>query len=321
MDIILKNLKAFSTSRKHTRDLVIRNTILLSSVLFLIQFYFYIKIGSALIVIFNGPALYLFYKVINEVEVKKKEILVHSIAPLLFICFYAFEVDEDALFYNIGFPALFFFAYAIACLRFKVRCEDVVLKSWIYYHKMFQMHIVVTLLLCYFERRFDFIFSFGTIFVSGALTIFSAIISVLTFYHLVKKDQKMVSDEEVLSVTALSKEDLEMISKLDTFFKESDAYLDMKFDFNHLIEETKLSRKDLSRIIKVGFYTNFYQLLAEKRIEIAKQKLEVLEEQFTIEGVMLECGFSSKSVFNKHFKNFVGMTPSQYLIHRRESRA
>jgi len=54
-------------------------------------------------------------------------------------------------------------------------------------------------------------------------------------------------------------------------------------------------------------------MIAEYRIEEAKTILQdPSQSQLTIEDIADEVGYNSKSAFNRSFKKFTGLTPSEY---------
>ena len=57
---------------------------------------------------------------------------------------------------------------------------------------------------------------------------------------------------------------------------------------------------------------NFFDLINGYRVEEAKEKLSDFKEEQTILGIGFEVGFNSKSAFNRVFKKFTQMTPSEF---------
>jgi len=71
----------------------------------------------------------------------------------------------------------------------------------------------------------------------------------------------------------------------------------------------------LSQIINQREGRNFYDFVNSYRFEefkrlIARQK----NQQYTLLSLALDCGFSSKSSFNRYFKKATGKTPSEYSL-------
>ncbi len=70
----------------------------------------------------------------------------------------------------------------------------------------------------------------------------------------------------------------------------------------------------LSQVINQKEQKNFYDFVNSYRIEEFKRLIAVpTNRQFTLLSLAHDCGFSSKSSFNRVFKKVTGSTPSQYV--------
>ena len=70
----------------------------------------------------------------------------------------------------------------------------------------------------------------------------------------------------------------------------------------------------VSFIINKHLYQTFYELVNAYRINAVKEMLSQNKaENLTLLAIALECGFNSKTSFNRVFKEINGLTPSQYL--------
>ncbi|WP_121965837.1 helix-turn-helix domain-containing protein [Myroides sp. N17-2] len=121
-----------------------------------------------------------------------------------------------------------------------------------------------------------------------------------------KRESKGVSG--VVESLSISTEQCETIIK---YFEKSEAYLETSFSLEQLANDLNLSKQQVSEVINQDMNSSFYQLLAMYRIDHAKVLIEE-NKNLTIEAIVDECGFSSKSTFNKYFKYYVGQTPSVY---------
>lgn len=121
-----------------------------------------------------------------------------------------------------------------------------------------------------------------------------------------KRVSKAVS--EVVESLSISTEQCETVIK---YFEKSEAYLETSFSLEQLANDLNLSKQQVSEVINQDMNSSFYQLLAMYRINHAKLLIEE-NKNLTIEAIVDECGFSSKSTFNKYFKYYVGQTPSVY---------
>lgn len=73
----------------------------------------------------------------------------------------------------------------------------------------------------------------------------------------------------------------------------------------------------ISQVINSVEQKNFYDFINEHRVEEFKQLVSLSENQhFTLLALAFECGFNSKTSFNRNFKKATGMTPSTYLEQR-----
>lgn len=95
------------------------------------------------------------------------------------------------------------------------------------------------------------------------------------------------------------------------FFESNQAVLNPNFSIEDLAHYVNMSKNEVSEVINQELAINFYQLIAKYRIDHAKVLLKT-NENLTIEAIVEESGFNSKSTFNKYFKLFVGQTPSDY---------
>ncbi|MGS4346957.1 helix-turn-helix domain-containing protein [Myroides odoratus] len=95
------------------------------------------------------------------------------------------------------------------------------------------------------------------------------------------------------------------------FFETSDEFLANSFSLEDLADAVGLSKQEVSTVINHQLNSSFYHMVAQYRILHAKALLQE-RNNLTIEAIVEECGFSSKSTFNKYFKLFVGKTPSVY---------
>lgn len=90
-------------------------------------------------------------------------------------------------------------------------------------------------------------------------------------------------------------------------------YLNEKLSIQDLSDILRISRHYLTQVINEKTHKNFYTFINEYRLEEVKKRM--LSDKFinyTILGIALESGFNSKSTFNTLFKNYTGITPSEY---------
>lgn len=90
-------------------------------------------------------------------------------------------------------------------------------------------------------------------------------------------------------------------------------YLNENCTLQMISENTGISVHHLSFLLNSHFKKSFSDFINEYRVNEAKLLLQSDKyDGSTIESLSFDCGFGSKSNFNKAFKKIVGVTPSQY---------
>ena len=90
-------------------------------------------------------------------------------------------------------------------------------------------------------------------------------------------------------------------------------YEDAELTLATLAEKLKIHPHDLSRIINMGLEKNFNDFINEFRVrEIARKMRDPAFDRLTLLGIAYECGFNSKTTFNRVFKEMTGKTPTEY---------
>ena len=94
---------------------------------------------------------------------------------------------------------------------------------------------------------------------------------------------------------------------------ETKPYLNADLTLSDLASELEVGQNKLSAYINRELGKNFNDFINEYRVEAVKETLNSPEKShLSILGIALDCGFSSKATFNRVFKKFAGVPPSQY---------
>jgi|GEM_PF-1124097 len=101
--------------------------------------------------------------------------------------------------------------------------------------------------------------------------------------------------------------------KLDKLMKEK-YYLNEKLTIDVLADKLETNSKYLSQLINESQQKNFYTYINTFRVTEAQRLLNERQHQkYSIQGIALMAGFTSKSSFNEAFRRITGMTPSEYV--------
>jgi len=121
-------------------------------------------------------------------------------------------------------------------------------------------------------------------------------------------------EKEKYAGSNLSPTDLKtyMINVAD-YMKEKQRYLDSELNITDLSKELNIPSKMLSQVINEGYHCNFFDFINKHRVEAAKNLFKnQANKKLTIQEVMYDTGFNSKSSFNTAFKKHTNLTPTQF---------
>ena len=90
-------------------------------------------------------------------------------------------------------------------------------------------------------------------------------------------------------------------------------FLDPDLTINQLAKELNMPSKTLSQVINQSFEKSFFDFVNTYRVEEAQSLFDnSTDDKLTVQEVMYQSGFNSKSSFITFFKKLTGMTPSEY---------
>ncbi|HWD88477.1 MAG TPA: ABC transporter permease [Mucilaginibacter sp.] len=103
--------------------------------------------------------------------------------------------------------------------------------------------------------------------------------------------------------------------------KVNKFYLDAELSLNSLAKELGISIHELSKIINTGLRKNFNDFVNEFRIQaVAKKMKDPAYDRITLVGIAYDCGFNSKTTFNRAFKQILGQSPAEYKAELKKER-
>ena len=101
--------------------------------------------------------------------------------------------------------------------------------------------------------------------------------------------------------------------KLKIYMETEQPYINMDLTLKDLATALDTYPYYITQVLNTVFNQNFYDFINTYRVEEVQRRLS--DPQFknlTILAVAYDCGFNSKSSFNRIFKQKTGLTPSQY---------
>lgn len=98
-------------------------------------------------------------------------------------------------------------------------------------------------------------------------------------------------------------------------------YQDPELSVSTLAEKLGMTPHELSRIINVALKKNFSDFINEYRTrEVAHKMQDPAYNHMTLLGIAFECGFNSKTTFNRIFKQMTGKSPAGYKSDQEKER-
>jgi len=126
-------------------------------------------------------------------------------------------------------------------------------------------------------------------------------------------EQNIARKNKILSEHEQTPENLEKVNCLNNLMVDDQLFLDQQLNLKQLSGKLEISTNQLSMLLNDYIGKNFYDYVNEYRIEEVKKRLSnPTYGNQTLSSIGLDCGFNSKSAFNRIFKNTTGKTPSEY---------
>lgn len=105
-----------------------------------------------------------------------------------------------------------------------------------------------------------------------------------------------------------------LIESLDQLIKNEKPFLNPELSLNDLAQKIDTQQNYLSQVLNEHFEMTFYDFINLKRVDEFCAKVNNNElKNYKLVEIAYECGFNSKSAFNRNFKRFIGKTPSEYI--------
>lgn len=114
--------------------------------------------------------------------------------------------------------------------------------------------------------------------------------------------------------SALSENQINKLSQIIiNHLKDKKSYCNPEYNLQMMADDLNISKHKLSQVINRGQKKNFYKFINEFRIaEVKELLIDPSYQHYSILGITMECGFNSKTSFNRIFKEETRLTPSEF---------
>jgi len=129
----------------------------------------------------------------------------------------------------------------------------------------------------------------------------------------INKEQAQLNDSSYKK-SGLQEKDMERIFiALENSMKTDSLFLQENLSLQDLSENLKIPQHHITQTLNIYKGLSFYDYINAYRVEAFINKLQKGDsDKFSLLGIAFDCGFNSKSSFNRVFKNITGKSPSAF---------
>lgn len=284
----------------------------------------------------HGPLLYLYTSTLtNQTDYKKYRILHFLPAVIVYlflIRFYSLPATEKIFVYQhngLGFENL------ASCISVIVNCSGIAYVTLsllkVYKHRKrigdsfsnlekvnlswlkYLIAGVSTIWIVVIFGTNEYIFAAVVLFVLFIGYFGIKQVGIFTIIH--QTEATVVNEKSKYSKSGINDDAIDKIhQELNSLMLKEKCYTDPELTLAQLSNELNIHPNSLSQVINSMEQKNFYDYINAQRIEEFKRIVSLSEnQQFTLLSLAFECGFNSKTSFNRNFKKHTGTSPSEYI--------
>lgn len=160
--------------------------------------------------------------------------------------------------------------------------------------------------------------------INGLFLSLSAFIILLGFFGLsqpiiftskdIVSSKEIIKTEKPYSSSSLKEDDIQQyLAILEEYMKAEKPYLNNQLTLHQLASEINITPHHLSRIINEYHKQNFFDFINQYRVnEFILRLSDSKFKNYSLLAIAFDCGFNSKTTFNRYFKRITDSTPSEY---------
>jgi AraC-like DNA-binding protein len=140
------------------------------------------------------------------------------------------------------------------------------------------------------------------------------LVNLLVFYSIAHSDivHAVLVDDVTNKAEKNEHFDETQLARVQAAMREQALYLEPELTLEQLADHLHMSPRLVSNIINRTWNQNFFEFINFYRVEKAKELLLDQQNKSGMLDVMADAGFNSKSAFNRFFKKYAKMTPTEF---------
>jgi AraC-like DNA-binding protein len=104
-------------------------------------------------------------------------------------------------------------------------------------------------------------------------------------------------------------------TKVENIMQKDKLFLNSELTLSELSDKLNSHNSLISNVINTAFQKNFNDFVNEFRVNVFKEKINDPKlKHLTLLAIAFDCGFNSKSTFNRAVKKATGQMPSEFMV-------
>lgn len=108
------------------------------------------------------------------------------------------------------------------------------------------------------------------------------------------------------------------LAALEKVVHQDRMFLNPELTLNDVVKATNIPQKTISAVLNQHAGKSFNEFINQYRIEEVKKRLLESQPHLTITGIAFECGFNSQATFQRTFKQFTGLSPTEFITQQQK---